>query len=242
MIIAEIGLNHKGSETDALVMLQDLLKTGVDAVTFQIRESPYYDETKPHKKKLSKEFYKKAIRLAKSCNKKIGFSIADESLVGYLNKSWGGVDFWKTLSWDILNYDLQNLLQKTNKIVFISTGVSGMDEIIIASKKFKNIKFIHTQLTYDINEVNLNAIRTIREATKVDVAFGLHCSNKNVLYVCLGYEPSDIFFYVKGNSKKTYPDDKHAIVLTEVDDVVQEIRLLQTAVGTGKKEKMEKKL
>lgn len=97
MIIAEIGLNHRGSETDALVMLQELLSTGVDAVTFQIRESSYYDGTKPHRNKLSKEFYKKAIKLAKSYDKKIGFSIADESLVGYLNKSWGGGGFLENI-------------------------------------------------------------------------------------------------------------------------------------------------
>jgi len=240
MIIVEIGLNHRGSETEALVMLQELLKTEVDAITFQIRESSYYDGTNPSRNKLSKEFYKKAIELTKSNNKKIGFAIADIDSVDYLNQN--GADFWKTLSWDILNHDLQSLLQKTNKPVFISTGISSMDDIIIASKKYKNIKFIHTQLTYDVNEVNLNSIRTIRESTSVDVAFGLHCEDKNILYVCLGFEPTEIFFYVKGDSKETYPDDKHAVLLTEVDNLVQEIKLLQTSIGEGNKEKMEIKL
>lgn len=240
MIITEIGLNHLGSETIAFDMLERLLKSDIDAITFQIREKSFYDKSKPHKIALSITFYEKAIRLCKQGNKKIGIAIADIDLINFFYDQ--EVDFWKTLSWDILNFDLQNKLQETNKIVFISTGVADIDEIRKASQHFLNCKFIHTQLTHNINEANLKAILLIKQSTGKEVAFGLHCTNRNVLFACLGFEPSDIFFYAKPNSTNEFPDDSHAILLDELSVLVSEIRLVHTAIGDGIKKKMVKNL
>ena len=56
-IIAEIGLNHCGSEKRAEELLQRLVKTRVDAITFQIREKEFYDHTHPRKYELSNQFF-----------------------------------------------------------------------------------------------------------------------------------------------------------------------------------------
>ena len=67
----------------------------------------------------------------------------------------------------------------------------------------------------------------------------------------LCFNPSDILFYVKNESKaKTdweqrgfpYPDDKHSINVQDVEGIVNNIRLLSKAVGSGVKEKMDNKL
>jgi N-acetylneuraminate synthase len=240
MIITEIGLNHLGSETIAFEMLERLLKSDIDAITFQIREKPFYDRSRPHRISLSNAFYEKAIILCKQGNKKVGIAIADIDLIDFINDQ--EIDFWKTLSWDILNYDLQNKLQETKKIVFISTGVSDIDEIREANQHFLNCRFIHTQLTHNIHEANLKAIQFIKQSTGKEVAFGLHCTNRNVLFACLGFEPSDIFFYIKPNSTNKFPDDSHAILLDELSILLSEIRLVQTAIGDGNKKKMVKNL
>ena len=67
----------------------------------------------------------------------------------------------------------------------------------------------------------------------------------------LCFNPSDILFYVKFESKAKaaweqkgfpYPDDKHSINVQDVEGIVNNIRLLSKAVGSGVKEKMDNKL
>ena len=60
MIICEIGINHLGSELRATKMVNQILKTNIDALTFQI---PSPDFIKSFKKKLLKKFTKMVKRL-----------------------------------------------------------------------------------------------------------------------------------------------------------------------------------
>lgn len=214
-------------------MLKGLVKTDIDAITFQIPGHEFYKKNKLYGGPLSKEFYKKAIPLAHRYNKSIGFAIADISMIPFLDSN--GADFWKTLSGDISNDILQNELQKTKKTVFISTGFSGEAEIIKVSRKFKNIRFIHTQISQNIEDVNLSAIKRIKAITGKDTAFGLHCANYRVIYLSIAFEPSDIFFYVKENTRERYPDDKNAILISETDELIKNLNSLKKALGDGTK-------
>ena len=239
MIISEIGLNHKGNEGRAIKMLRELVKTDVDAITFQIVEPAFYDGTELWRN-LSKKLYSDAIHFVHKNNKLIGFAIADKSMVPFLNEH--GADFWKTLSKDILNDDLQAELQKAKKVTFVSTGLSDEKELLGVSKKLKNIKFIHTTISQSVEDTNLNAINRLKNLTNKEIAFGSHCSDFHVLYLSLAFNPSDIFFYVKENSLEKYPDNEHAIVIDTVNEVVRRLRSLKKALGTGIKQKKENKL
>ena len=73
----------------------------------------------------------------------------------------------------------------------------------------------------------------------VPVAFGNHCSNLNILYTCLGYEPSDIFFYAKGTDEYEYPDNEHSVPLNKVREMAENIKRLSTSFGDGRKYKMK---
>ena len=42
MIIAEIGLNHMGSEPYAFSLVNKLLETKIDAITFQVPNDEYF--------------------------------------------------------------------------------------------------------------------------------------------------------------------------------------------------------
>ncbi len=203
MIIAEIGINHKGSVARATRMLKTLVGTGVDAVTFQIPKSEFYEKNKQYGGPLERGFYKKAASIAHRRKKAIGFAVSDIGIVPFLDKS--GADFWKTLSSEISNDKLQAVLQKTGKPVFISTGFSGEEEIIAAGKKYNNIKFIHTQISSRIEDVNLSAIVRMGKITGKEAAFGLHCNDHHVLYAAMALGPSDIFFYVKERANENTP-------------------------------------
>ena len=240
MFISEIGLNHKGSEKRVFKMLKELVDTDVDAITFQILEPVFYEKTKEWGGSLSRNFYKDAIDFVHKNKKLIGFAIVDKNMVSFLNSA--GTDFWKSLSVSILDDNLLNELQKTNKLIFVSTGISGESEIVEVSKKLKNIKLIHTQLSQKIEDANLKAIDRLRSLTNKEVAFGLHCSDIGALYLSVAFKPSDIFFYVKDNSQEKFPDDEHAIIMGNIDNVVKKLKKLKKSLGNGIKEKMKIKL
>ena len=169
LTIAEIGLNHCGSIDRANNLVDDLLCTSVDYITFQIREKEFYDGSHPRKIELPIKFYKNTVKKIHKSGKKFGVSISQIQMIEEFIKI--GTDFWKTLSWDLTNYELQNALQKTNKTVFISTGISSAEEIIEETKLLNNIVLIHTQLDYSLNNANLKAISTMRNKLNRDIEF-----------------------------------------------------------------------
>tara|TARA_R110001592_G_C12571074_1_gene692344 strand:- start:54 stop:491 length:438 start_codon:yes stop_codon:yes gene_type:complete len=144
----------------------------------------------------------------------------------------------------MVNHKLIKKLISTNKKLIISTGTCSEEDIQNFVNKYSNnnITLNHTQLSYDVNDCNLNVIKTLKSKFNVNISYGNHCDNHNVLYMALCYNPSDILFYVKGNKGFSYPDDKHAIVLDDVNSVVNNLKCLNQALGTGIKSKMEIKI
>jgi len=232
-IIAEIGLNHCGSVERANNLVQELNKTSVDTISFQIREKEFYDKTHPRKFPLPISFYESIINQVHINKKELCIAIADSGMVNKLDNI--GVDLWKTLSWDLNNYDLHRKLQKTRKDIYVSTGMSSIEEIFEVSKRFNNVIFIHTQLNDLIENANLKAINTIRKITNKPTAFGLHCHEHQLLYCSISFEPSAIFFYVKDETNGEHPDDAHAISISSVEKLILSIKRLEKGIGNGEK-------
>lgn len=235
--IAEIGLNHCGSIERAQRLIEDLCHTSVDVISFQIRESSFYDKTHPRKVELPFSFYKEAIELVHRSKKLMCIAIADYKQISRFDEM--GTDLWKTLSWDLNNDELLGALQKTKKKIYASTGMSSIDEIKTASRKWKEVEFIHTQLNDAIESTNLKAINTIRNVTGHQVAFGLHCTEHEVLFTAIAFAPSSLFFYVKDETDAEHPDDLHAIPVGLVEEKINTINKLIKSVGDGDKCAME---
>ncbi len=240
MLIAEIGLNHLGSKELAKDYIYKLLDTYIDSITFQIREIEYY-EKKPELK-LTNSDYIELIKIIKNNNKKVGIAIADINQIDFFESL--NVNFYKIIRNDITNDKLVKKLLSTNKKIIVSTGTCSEDIIqnFISKYKNNNIVLNHTQLSYDIEDCNLSAINTLKTKFDIKVSYGSHCSNFNVLYMALCYQPSDILFYVKRNSFFKYPDDKHAILLSDVCNVTKNLKNLSKAIGSGNKQQMNIKI
>ncbi len=79
--------------------------------------------------------------------------------------------------------DLFNAILKTSADeIYISTGISSyieLDDVIpkLASQD-KRVKLIHTQLSNEIEDVNLKAIEVMGSKYNVPVAYGHHCIEK----------------------------------------------------------------
>jgi N-acetylneuraminate synthase len=237
-IIVEIGLNHLGSEERAWRMLQGAIAASIDAVTFQIREKAFYENEDPLRRRLTDDFYRRAVTASHAGGKRCGIAIADESSVEKFHSF--GVDFWKTLSWDFNNPSLKKRLQATGKPLLMSTGLSSMEAIVEMSVHDRNIALIHTQLSHNIEDVNLKAIAEMRNQTRLPVAFGLHCAHHDVLKTALGFEPSALLFYIKEEGCERLFDDEHALALSELKPWADALRSLERALGTGTKSGAEK--
>tara|TARA_R110002020_G_scaffold265040_2_gene479828 strand:+ start:2685 stop:3410 length:726 start_codon:yes stop_codon:yes gene_type:complete len=240
MLIAEIGLNHLGNKFLAKDYIDKLIDTYVEGITFQVREPEYYN-TNPHLK-LSNNDYIELINFIKKGNKKVGIAIADINSIDFFENL--EVDFYKVIRNDITNNKLIERLVSTNKKIIVSTGTCSETIIQNFIKKFKsnNIVLNHTQLSYDIKDCNLSAINTLKSKFNINVSYGSHCDNHNVLYMALCYQPVDILFYVKRNSSFKYPDNKHAILLSDVDIISRNLKNLNMAIGTGNKKQMKIKI
>jgi sialic acid synthase SpsE len=238
-IIVEIGLNHLGSEERAQRMLNGLLEvSSIDAVTFQIREDGFYKPNDPARRRLSKGFYRQAVKATHEKGRRLGIAICEESDIAPFASM--GVDFWKVLSWNFKNSSLTTALQATGKTVYLSTGLSAMPDILQVSEYSRNAVLIHTQLSEKIEDVNLKAIRTIRDETGLAVAFGLHSACLDVMKTAIGFEPQSIFFYVKEEGCSGLFDDEHAVPMSRVRETVTVLKDLTLALGTGEKDAMEK--
>ena len=113
--------------------------------------------------------------------------------------------------------------------------MTGVDFIQKSKDRFT---LIHTRFTNSVKDINLKAIPMLQEKFDIPAAFGNHSNNVNVLYLALGYEPSDLFFYVKGDKVTNHPDEDHAVGLNQLAEIISNLRTLPRSIGSGNKIKM----
>lgn len=215
-----------------------------DALTFQVREKEYYAQQKQGESTLlPDDYYSSVIRWVKEKGVQFGIALCDVEKLPFFERI--GTDFYKVIRGDINNCELVDALLKTGKPVYISTGMSDEVEIWKAIPFIppSNLALVHTQLSYDDADTNLRAIARLRDRFRVkEVAFGLHSPDVNALYASLGFSPSALFFYVKGDRPIKHKDETHAISLEQCKLVVAELRRLETMMGDGVKRKMENRI
>ena len=239
MMICEIGLNHMGDINYANEYVNKIIKAKADGVLFHIREKEFYQKKGMSKFQLPKEFYFRAAKKLKKNKLKFGITLADPKKITFCKQI--GVDFYKIFGKDILYFDLIEKMIKTKKKIFVSTSMSDVNEInrfTKFAKKSKQFTLIHTQLDNNIDVVNLRAISMLKKKFGMNVAYGNHCENLNVLYLALCFEPSDLLFYVKGNRKKKHADELHAYELNNISDLIVNLRELSRSLGKEIKIKM----
>jgi sialic acid synthase SpsE len=245
MIICEIGLNHLGDCDYADEYLTQILDSPADAVTFQLREKAFYADPAYAQLTLPQAYYKEASRRIRRSDAKFGVALADEEAMDFCESL--EPDFYKVLSQDITNFSLiDGLVRKTDKPLFVSTGMSDQDEIGDFFQHIKHVsgrfRLVHTQLTQKLDRVHLKAIPFLHREFSLPVAYGHHCDNLKVLYLSLAFSPSDIFFYVKGARESAHLDEDHAILLGDIVEVVSNLKSLPASIGRAVKLKMENEI
>lgn len=263
-IIAEAGVNHNGRLDLALQLCKAAKEAGVDAVKFQTwkteliiskdtemaeyqKENIGSNESQFDMLKKMELSYDDFITIKKYCDE-IGIqflSTADESesldFLCSLN-----IPFIKLGSGDINNIPYLRYIAQKGLPIIISTGMSTMKDVALAYETLqeagaKDITILHCTTNYPcpMNEVNLNAMLTIKNALKCKVGYSDHTMGIEVpvAAVALGAEVIEKHFTLDRNMEG--PDHPASLEPKELSEMVKQIRNIEMALGNGIKEPNE---
>ena len=257
-IIAEAGVNHNGQLDLALKLCDAAKEAGVDAVKFQTWKTELIiskdTEMADYQKKnlgnndsqyamLKKlELTYDNFRLVKEHCDKIGIqflSTADETeSLEFLCKL--GIPFIKLGSGEITNIPYLRYCAKKNRPMIISTGMCNLSDVAVAydiltEAGATDISVLHCTTNYPcpMDEVNLNAMVTIKDALKCRVGYSDHTMGVEVpvAAVAMGAEIIEKHFTLDRNMEG--PDHIASLEPDELKDMVLKIRNIEKALGDG---------
>ena len=235
-LILEVGLNHFGKIRESKKYLDFFLKSNFKFLTYQIQKESFY---KKFNFKLPLDHYKSLIKKTHQKKKKIGLAVADINSckeIAMLN-----FDFYKILSISLNDKKLINFIVKFNKPIFISCGTASNSQIKKCILNFKNherkqIRLIHTSLSYDAIDQNLKRIQLLKNFLP-DIAYGHHYKNYLPLIMLLNSDIEYFFIYIKSidSNKRFYPDDKHAFSFKKLRQLKEIISECNNLLGSKNK-------
>ena len=259
-IIAEAGVNHNGSLEVAKKLIDAAVEAKVDAVKFQTFKTEnlvcknaikaeYQEKTTSKNesqfqmlKKLELDIETHKILMAYCKEKKIMFLSAafDLESIDVLNNL--GIEIFKIPSGEITNYPYLRKIGTLRKKVILSTGMSYIEEIRDAIKVLKengttDIIVLHCNTEYPtpMEDVNLNAINTIKEMLNVKVGYSDHTIGieVSIAAVAMGAKVIEKHFTLDKNMEG--PDHKASLEPNELKNMVNAIRNIEKAMGNGVK-------
>lgn len=259
LIIAEAGVNHNGSLELAVQMIDAAKKAGVDIIKFQTAKpenlvSKYAEKAKYQKKTTDSDEtqlemlrkimlpFEDFILLKRHCEETgIGFLTTpfDMESIYYVDNL---VDVWKIPSGEITNFPYLVEIARTGKPVILSTGMATLEEVedavgILKEYGTKEITLLHcnTQYPTPYDDVNLLAMKTLAEKTKLPIGYSDHTQGIDVpiAAVALGATVVEKHFTLDRNMEG--PDHKASLEPDELQKMVESIRNIERALGNGVK-------
>ena len=244
-VIAEVGSNFDQSLKKAKKYIDVAKKCNADAVKFQLFSGKilYPDNNKMQKifnsVELNINWVPSLLKYANRKGIKLFFSCFDNSRQNFLIKN--GFLLHKIASSEINNFQLIKNLNKKKLKVFLSTGMSDMDDIKIAIKELKKCKLVLMQCTslYPTKEkdVNLNVIKSFKKNFN-DVEFGLsdHTTSDIAAITAIGMGYRYFEKHITLNKKSKGPDHFYAYEPWEFKRYIDNINKSYICLGKDKKE------
>lgn len=255
-IIAEIGSNHNQDFDLAIEHIDAAIDAGVDAVKFQTfkAESHVSKYAKMPSYLMEGESVQgllQTLELNRSwqqpfqdyCNNKgiIFFSSpCDYDAVDSLEEI--GVTAHKVASFDLPDLDLIEYIAKTGKPIILSTGCADWMDIQRAvdtcrSAGNENVILLQCTSLYPAPAElsNLRAMTTMRSSFRTLTGYSDHTIGNTVPMAAVALGACMIEKHFTLSRKLPGPDHSFAIEPHELKDLVQQIRLVEAAIGDGVK-------
>lgn len=256
-IIAEAGTNHDGKLEQAKQLIDIAKDAGADAIKFQLfKASKIYPKSAGYADYLkTKEPIYNIIKdreipfdwipeLVNYCKqKKIIFlsSVFDEEAADFLDPF---VSAFKIASSEITHYPLIKHIASKGKPIIVSTGAANLEEIkkmISVVRSMKNNQLILMQCTASypapLDSMNLKVIPNLKKIFNLPVGLSDHSKDPIIaplVAVSLGANAIEKHFTI--SNKLPGPDHSFAIEPDELKLMVEKIRTVEKALGSGKKQ------
>lgn len=258
LIIAEAGVNHNGDLNLAKKLIEQAAKAGADVVKFQTfkaedcvsikakkakyqLENTAKDESQLEmikKLELSREAHFELVKHCKKHNIAFLSTPFDLESVAFLQSL--NLSYFKIPSGEITNLPYLKAVARCKKKVLLSTGMANLAEIeaaleILRKNGTRDITLLHCTTEYPapFEEVNLNAIKTLKEAFKLKVGYSDH--TKGIVAalgaVALGAVVIEKHFTLDKTMEG--PDHKASLEPSELKELCEGIRTLEKALGNG---------
>lgn len=260
LIIAEAGVNHNGKLDLALKLCDAAKEAGADVVKFQtwktekiitrtVSQADYQTEntgkTESQFDMLKRlELSYDDFRKIKAHCDKIGIQFAstadEEESLDFLISL--GIPFIKIGSGEITNIPYLRIMGAKKLPVIISSGMSSFADIDIALQTLKesgatDITVLHCTTNYPcpMEDVNLNAMITMKNAFKLPVGYSDHTKGIEVpiAAVAMGAKVIEKHFTLDRNMEG--PDHLASTEPDEFKKMVESIRNIEKAMGNGEK-------
>ena len=257
-IIAEAGVNHNGSLELALQLIDAAKASGADAVKFQsfradllatrsAGKAPYQERTTEEAEAQFEMLERLQLdatahrRLADYC-RQVGiqflsspFDAQSADLLAAMN-----VPFYKIPSGEITNLPFLEHVASKNRPIILSTGMSTLGEVeeavhVLQAAGAKRLTLLHcvTEYPAPYAEVNLRAMQTLKAAFGLPVGYSDHTPGIEIAIaaVALGAEVIEKHFTL--DRSLPGPDHRASLEPAELQQMVEAIRHVEAALGTG---------
>lgn len=262
-IIAEAGVNHNADLNLAYKLIDVAVSAGVDAVKFQTAipelvvtnkaQKAVYQKESSGAEESQLEMLRKILfpleifkEIQKYCDGKeiIFFSTAFDSVsLDFLESL--GQPYHKIPSGEITNVPYLRQIGSYAKPVILSTGMSTLDEIEAAlyvleasgtSRDLITVLHCNTEYPTPMSDVNLQAMRTIKEAFNVNIGYSDHTKGVEVAIAAVALGATMIEKHFTLDRNLPGPDHKASLEPDELNAMVAAIRNIEQAMGNGIKQ------
>ena len=262
LIIAEAGVNHNGSLSQAKELVDVAKESGADIVKFQTFNSSNL-VTKGTKKALYQSLntenndsqlemlrklelsFDQQIDLKNYCIKKniefltTAFDLESLDLINQMN-----LKRFKIPSGEITNLPYLRKIGSFGKSIILSTGMSNMEEIdnalnqlYLAGTSKRDVSILHCTSEYPAPflDVNLKAMNSIKKKFKVDIGYSDHTLGCEVSFAAVSLGAKIIEKHITLNRNLSGPDHKASLEPKEFRNLVKGIRNISLALGKSQK-------
>lgn len=267
IIIAEAGVNHNGDYNTALKLCDAAKEVGADFIKFQtwktenvvtrfLPQASYQSENigmiesqYAMLKKLELS-YDDFWKIKQYCdNIGIGFASTADEIESLNFLLTVGIPFIKIASSEIKNLPFLKYAGTKGLPIILSTGMSRLSDVDVAIESLRqggatDITLLHCTTSYPCNpdEVNINAMVTLKKAFKLPVGYSDHTVGKEaaISAVTLGATVIEKHFTLDKNMEG--PDHIASLDVKGFRELVNSIRVVERMLGDGiKKETLSER-
>jgi N-acetylneuraminate synthase len=262
--IAEAGVNHNGNVEMAHRLVDAAAEAGATAIKFQTFKAEHlvtpsaqkadYQRQRVEKSESQFEMLKELeldteaypALLAHCRDKGILFlsSPFDEESADFLEDL--GVPAFKTPSGEITNLKYLSYIARKGKPMIVSTGMSYLGEVEAAVRTIEGVGnydliLLHTVSNYpaDPTTINLKAMKTMSDAFGVLVGYSDHTVGMEIPWAAVALGACVVEKHFTLDRNLPGPDHSASIEPAELKRLVEGIRIVEKALGTGRKEPLE---